>query len=89
MRDITVIALVGRAWLQAELRVLLVPAQQIIQHVLAVGEDVSGIFENSEAKVVLHVGQRRRRKTQFKVIQEQRTPAQRKPGDGIARTCLI
>src|SRR5271165_484941 len=73
--DITVIALGSGARLQAELRVLLAPAEEVVQHVPAIGKDVPRVLENGEAEVVLEVGQRRRWKAQFHIIQDKRTPA--------------
>src|ERR1700687_1139523 len=46
-------------------------------------------MEDSEADVVLEEGQRRRRRAQFQVIDEQCSAAQGKAGHGITRSGLI
>ena len=89
VRNIAIVALAGSALLQAELRDFLAPAQQIVEHVPAVGKDIACVFKNHEAHVVLNVGQRGWWKTQFQIIEEKRAPANGKPGDRVARTCLI
>ena len=89
MRDIAVIALIRGVWLQAELRILLVPAEQVVQHGPAVGEDVPSVLENSEAQVVVKVRQRRWRETHFHVIYEQAAAADGESGNRVARACLI
>src|SRR5580698_5945622 len=89
VRDITIVALAGSALLQAQLRVLLAPAQQIVQHILAIGKDISSIFENHEAHVVLDKRQGCWRKTHLQVIQEKCAAANGKSGYRVARTCLI
>ena len=63
VRDITIVALAGSALLQAELRILLVPAKQVVQHVSPIGKDVPSVFEKCETEVVLEVGQCRRWET--------------------------
>src|ERR1700733_1180907 len=89
VRNITIVALAGSALLQAELRILLPPAQQIVQHILAIGKDISSIFENDEAHVVLDKRQGGWWKAHFQVIEEKCAAADGKPGNGVARTCLI
>src|ERR1700691_3104744 len=89
MRDIAIITLAGSALVQAELRVFLAPAQQVVQHIPAIGEDISSVFENNEAHVVLYIGQSRWWKTQFQMVKKKRAPANGKPGYRVARTCLV
>ena len=89
VRDITIVALARGALLQTQLRILLAPAEHIVQHILASGKDISGIFENDETHVVLDIRQGGWRKTHFEVIQEKRAAANGKPGYGVAWTRLI
>ena len=70
VRNIAVVALVGRALLKAQFRIFLPPAQQVVQHLLSVGEDVAGIMKDSETNIVLKERQRRGRKSQLQIIQE-------------------
>src|SRR5580658_9945641 len=88
VRDITVVALAGSALLEAQLRILLAPAQQIVEHILASGKDISSIFENDEAHIVLNKRQGSWWKTHFQVIEEKRAAANGKPGYRVARSCL-
>ena len=89
MRDIAVVALARGAGLKAKLRILLPPTQQVVQHGAAINEHIAGIFKDCEAHVVLHERQRGGRKAEFQIVQEQRTPSQRKSCCGIARACLV
>ena len=82
MRNVVVVALVGRTLLQAQLRIFLPPAQQVVRHVVPVREDVAGIMENSEANIVLKVWKSSGRKTQFQVIQKQRAAPTGNPDVG-------
>src|SRR6266480_5822895 len=58
MRNVAIVALVGRTLLKAQLRIFLPPAQQVVHHIVSVNEDVAGIMKNSEANVVLEKRQR-------------------------------
>ena len=54
MRHIVVVALQMRNYIEAELRVRLVPSPQALNHFLRPGEDISHIVENRKADVVVN-----------------------------------
>src|SRR6266550_193496 len=70
VRNIAVVALAGRALLKAQFRIFLPPAQQVVQHLVSIGEDVAGIMKDSETNIVLKERQRSGRKSQLQIIQE-------------------
>jgi hypothetical protein len=53
MGNIAIVTLAGGALLQTQLRVLLAPAKQVVQHAPAIGKDVPGVLKNGEADIVL------------------------------------
>ena len=57
--------------MQAQVRVPLVPLQQVVEHVMSSREDVPHIMKNCETHVVLKKRQSRGRRAQFKVVDEQ------------------
>ena len=68
---------------------LLAPAQQAVQHVLAVGKDVAGIVKNGKTQVVLEKRQGHGRKAQLQIIHEQRAATQGITGFRVTRSSLI
>jgi hypothetical protein len=75
--------------LQALRRIGLVPAEHAFNHIVAGGEDIPHIVENSEAEAFSKIRQTDRGKAQFLTIDEKRRAADRKTRIGIARSCLI
>ncbi len=61
VRNVVVVALARGGLMQAELRVFLAPAQQVVEQVMSIGKYVSGIVEDGKADVVLEERQGRRR----------------------------
>ncbi len=89
VRDVVVVTLAGGGLLQTEPWAFLAPAQQVVEHVMPVGKDVSGIMEDGKAHVFLEKGQGRRRSAELDIIHEQRCSAQGKAGLRITRSRLI
>ena len=89
MGNVVVVTLARGARLLAELRVLLPPAQQVVQHIAPVREHVAGIVKDREADVVLEERQGHRGQTQFQVVQEQAGAAEGKAGDRVAGASLV
>ena len=75
VRNITEIALRRGTLLQARLDVLLLPAQQIVKHVVTIRKNVAGIVKNREAQVFLKERQCRRRHAKLQIIKKNRAAA--------------
>jgi len=88
MRYVVIVALACGELVQAEIRVLLVPAQQAVQHVPAVGKDIPSILKKHEAQVVFNVGQIGWRKTHFQIVHEKRAAADGKAGYRVSILAL-
>ena len=89
MGNIRVIALRCSAVLLAQLRILLPPAQQVMQHVMTTDEDIAGIVENGQAEIVLNEGKTHWRQPQLKIVNEHGCATQRETRGGIAWAGLV
>src|ERR1700751_852825 len=89
MRNVAVITLAGSFSMQAQLRIFLVPAQQVVQHAVTAGKHVTRIMKEGEAQIVLEKGEGRRRNAELKVIDKKSSPSQGESCDRITRSRLI
>src|SRR5215470_3366816 len=71
LRNIVEITLSGGCVLQTQLRVLLLPPCETMDHLVTRIEHVAGVMEEREAQVVLKERQSWRREPQFEVVDEQ------------------
>jgi len=53
VRNVVVITLVCCGCLQTQVLRLLIPLQQIVEHVVSAGKDITSVMEDSEADIVL------------------------------------
>jgi len=72
VRNITEVTLRRSAFLHARLGILLLPAQQIVKHVMTIRKNVSRIMKNREAQVLLEKRQCRWRHPKLQIIKEKR-----------------
>src|SRR5579862_5095507 len=90
MRNITKVTLTGsRTVPQADARILLAPAQQVVEHEAAVSKHIAGIPKQRETHVVLHVREGDGGHAQFHIIQKQCAAAQWESGHWVTRARLI
>jgi len=75
VRNITEVTLRRSALLQARLGILLLPAQQIVKHVMTIRKNVAGIMKNCEAQVFLEERQCRWRHAKLQIIKKKRAAA--------------
>ena len=67
----------------------LVPAHQALQHVVRRGKYIPHIVKNRKAESLPQVRQSGRGKTQFQIVDEQRSAADGETGAWVTGTCLI
>ena len=75
--------------MQALRRVLLVPAQHALQHVVTGSKNIAHIVENRETEPFSQEGQADRWKAELLAVHKQSGATDGETGTGIARSCLI
>ena len=89
VRDVVVITLLRRVLMPANFRIGLMPAEQAARHILGTSKHVSHVVKNNKPNVVLNHRNGNSWKTEFEVVDEQGTAAERKAGERIAGSGLI